>query len=298
MDKWKRIGKALLFPNRGITLLLLIASVFMLWYAFGFENPNEFLTYTGYALSAYTLTVVVIKMPPIIKNIKEGLYNNKYSGRYLTDAQLRANVSLYAGFGFNVVYAILKFLAGIYFRSVWIGAVAVYYIILSLIRFGLLKRQWSGKKYSEEEQRVYDLKSYRFCGCLIFLLNIAVSGLVVQMVWQNKSYSYPGFLIYAFAAYAFYCLLMAIKNMAKYRKMEQPILSATKKLFFACALISILVMQTAMLTQFGDGQEKFARLMNSLTGGSVCFLIFGMAVWMVRRANRELQRLRTMEGEL
>lgn len=189
-----------------------------------------------------------------------------------------------------MIYAVLKFLAGIYFRSVWIGAIAVYYIILCLIRFGLLKRQRSVKKYSEEEQRRYGLKSYRFCGCLIFLLNVAVCALVVQMVWQNKSYSYPGFLIYAFAAYAFYCLIMAIRNMAKYKKLEQPILSAAKMLSFACALISILAMQTAMLTQFGNGQENFARLMNSLTGGSVCLLIFGMGIWMVRRANRELQK--------
>ena len=297
MDRWKKVGKALLFPGWGITVLLIIVSALLLWYAFGYEKPNPIITYAGYAISAYTLTVFVIKMPPIIKKMNEGLHNNRYSGRYLTDAQLRANVSLYAGFGFNVIYAILKFLAGVYFRSVWIGAVAVYYIILSLIRFGLLKRQRAGKKYSEEEQKLYGLKSYRFCGGLIFLLNIAVSGLVVQMVWQNKSYSYPGFLIYAFAAYAFYCLIMAIRNMAKYRKMEQPILSAAKMLSFACALISILTMQTAMLTQFGNGQEDFARLMNSMTGGSVCLLIFGMAVWMVRRANREMRKLNNIEGE-
>ncbi|MBQ8596492.1 MAG: hypothetical protein IJ409_01760 [Lachnospiraceae bacterium] len=298
MDKCKKIGKALLFPGWGITILLVIASAFLLWYAFGYENPNPVITYAGYALSAYALTVVVAKMPPIVKKIRAGLYSNRYSGKYLSEPELRAKISLYAGLAINTVYAVLKFLAGIYFRSVWLGAIAVYYIILSLIRFGLVKRQRYSVKYEDPgEQREHELKSYRFCGFLMFLLNIAVTALVVQMIWQNKSYSYPGFLIYAFAAYAFYCLAMAIKNMIKYRKMEQPILSAAKMISFACALISILACQTAMLTQFGDGQENFARLMNSLTGGVVCFMIFAMAVWMIKKANDELKSNEENENE-
>lgn len=298
MDKWKRVGKALLFPNWGITWLLVVASVFLLGYAFGYEKPNPVITYVGYAISAYALTVAVAKMPSVIKKIRIGLYNNKYSGRYLSEPELRVEISLYAGLGINVIYAVLKFLAGIYFRSVWLGAVAVYYIILSLIRFGLVKRQRYSVKYEDfREQRIHGLKSYRLCGFLMFLLNIAVTALVVQMIWQNKSYSYPGFLIYAFAAYAFYCLGMAVKNMIKYRKMEQPILSAAKMISFACALISILACQTAMLTQFGDGQEDFARLMNSLTGGVVCLAIFAMAVWMIKRANDELKNNEENENE-
>ena len=292
MEKWKKFGKKLLFPKWSLILGLLILSVVMLWYAFGYERPNPIITYLGYAISAYTLTVFVIKMPPVFRKVRADLYTNKYSGRYLSDTYLRANISLYAGFGFNLIYAVLKLMAGIYYKSVWIGAIAVYYMILSLMRFGLIKRQRAIRKYPEEKQRVYGLRGYCLCGYLVFVLNIAVTGLVVQLIWQNKSYSYPGFLIYAFAAYAFYCLITAVRNMARYRKLEDPILSAAKMLSFACALISILAMQTAMLTQFGEGQDNFARLMNSLTGGSVCLLLFGMAIWMVRRANRELKEMR------
>ena len=80
-------------------------------------------------------------------------------------------------------------------------------------------------------------------------------------------------------------------NMAKHRKLETPVLAAAKMLSFACALMSILATQTAMLTQFGDGNTKFARLMNAATGSVVCFLIFGLAVWMVRRANKEIKKM-------
>lgn len=299
-SKWKHFWgktwdacKKFLFINNILAVLLTLLSTALLLYAFLYQNANPIVSYISYFISAYTLTVVVIKMPPLCKKIKRGLYGNKYSGMYLSDSQLRARISLYTGCGISIFYACFKLGMGIYLSSVWLGAVAIYYIILSLMRFALLRKYRQSKWYeTEEELRLFGLKSFRFCGTLMFLLNIAVSGLVVQMIWQNKAYEYPGFLIYATAAYAFYCLTMAIINIIKYRRMEQPILSAAKMLSFACALISILAMQTAMLTQFGDGQENFARLMNSLTGGAVCLCIFVMAVWMVRKANREIVSLK------
>ena len=260
-------------------------------YAFGVSNPNPVITYFSYALSAYTLTVVVVKCPKIFKRIKKGLYANRYSSRYLTEPELRANISLHMGFAFNVLYAIFKLGMGIYFASVWLGAVAVYYIILSVMRFGLLRRQKRMGKYENNEQQVFGLRSYRFVGILMFGLNIAVSGMVVQMIWKNQSYEYPGFLIYAMAAYAFYCMAIAIKNMIKYRKLEKPILSAAKMLSASCAMISILALQTALLTQFGEGQQDFIQLMNMLTGTAVCLGIFVMAMWMVRKANIELRKM-------
>lgn len=281
-----------------LTLLLVIASAALLIYAFAIPGANPVISYAGYFVSAYTLAVVCVGMPRIIREMKKGLYANKYSNKILTDKKLRTEFFLYLGCGISIVYAVLKFSAGVYYRSVWIGAVAVYYIIVSLMRFGLIKRYRTNLQTEDErEQRLFGLKSYRFCGVLMFLLNSAVSGLVVQLIWKGESYRYPGFLIYAFAAYSFYCIGIAVRNMAKHRKLETPILAAAKMLSFACALMSILATQTAMLTQFGDGQEAFAKIMNAITGSVVCLLIFGLAVWMVCRANKEMKIMEARSHE-
>ncbi|MBO5177964.1 MAG: hypothetical protein J6K04_08130 [Lachnospiraceae bacterium] len=273
-------------------LLLVIVSAALLLYAFAWPDANPVIAYAGYFISAYTLAVVCFRMPKIIKGMKKVLYSHAYSEKFLTDKKLRTEFFLYFGCGFSIVYAIFKFTAGMYYRSVWIGAVAVYYIIVSLMRFGLIKRYRYNLQYEDErEQRLFGLKSYRFCGILMFVLNVAVTGLVIQLIWHGETYQYPGFLIYAFAAYSFYCIGMAVRNMAKHRKLDTPILAAAKMLSFACALMSILATQTAMLTQFGDGQEMFARIMNAVTGSVVCLLIFGLALWMVRRANKEMRKM-------
>ena len=171
--------------------------------------------------------------------------------------------------------------------------IGIYYMVISLMRFSLLRGEYLGAKVGNEtEHRMYGLKCYRFCGWYMFLLNIAVSGLVVQLLYKNETYSYPGILIFAFATYAFYSFIMAVVNVVRYRKLVNPIFSAAKMLSLASAMVSMLALQTAMLTEFsGIEQEIFARNMNFVTGSAVCLLIFGMAVWMIYRANREMKKL-------
>ena len=297
MEKWKKIGLQLLFPHWLLVILLVFISTVALIHIFLNGLTMSIIGYISYVVSFYALVIVVARIPRIIKYFKSGLYANKYSNRYLTDAELRNKISMYRGFAINAVYSILKLSASIYYKSIWLGGIAIYYIVVSVMRLWLLYRAQFGRKLDDsKEQRRKDIKSYRLCGYMTFLLNIAVSGLVVQLIWRNETYSYPGFMIYAMAAYVFYRVIVAVIDMAKYRKMNAPVLSAAKMLSFACALMSLLALQTAMLTEFGTGEMMFNQIMNSLTGTVVCLLIFMMAIWMIKRANKELRLLEENHG--
>ncbi len=291
-EKRKEWWKKLIFPHIVVKILLVIVTVPLLVYSLGYKNANPIIAYFSYGFSAYTLVVVCLKLPSTIKNVKEWLYAHKYSNRYLTDSKLRAEISLYSGTAVNLLYATFYFGMGVYYSSTWIRAIAVYYIVLSVIRVGLVKKD--RKKLNIDDtvmRRVYELKSCRICGKLMFLLNFVVAGIVGHMLWKNEHYNYPGLLIYAQAAYAFFCLTKAIIHLFKYKKMEQPILSAAKIVSMSTALVSILALQTAMLTQFGEGQANFIRLMNALTGTAVCIAEFAMAVWLVHKSRKELELL-------
>lgn len=291
-EKRKEWWKKLIFPHIVVKILLVIVTVPLLVYSLGYKNANPIIAYFSYGFSAYTLVVVCLKLPSTIKTVKEWLYAHKYSNRYLTDSKLRAEISLYSGTAVNLLYATFYFGMGVYYSSTWIRAIAVYYIVLSVIRVGLVKKD--RKKLNidgMDMRRVYELKSCRTCGKLMFLLNFVVAGIVGHMLWKNEHYNYPGLLIYAQAAYAFFCLTKAIIHLFKYKKMEQPILSAAKIVSMSTALVSILALQTAMLTQFGEGQANFIRLMNALTGTAVCIAEFAMAVWLVHKSRKELELL-------
>jgi divalent metal cation (Fe/Co/Zn/Cd) transporter len=230
--------------------------------------------YISYALSAYALTVLVIGIPGIVARTKAFIYGNKYGNRYMTDIPFRVIISLYFSLAINVLYAAVRLIAGIYYGSFWFGAEAIFYIVLSLVRFTLL-----GYARTDDDNQRLQHKKYRFCGYLLFALNVALTGVVYQMINHGMGYHYPGLLIYAAAAFAFCCLTLSIIHMVKYRKLNNPILSASKIINLAKALVALFALQTAMFASFG-GDMDYERIMNSFVGGGVCLAIFGMAVFL------------------
>ena len=124
------------------------------------------------------------------------------------------------------------------------------------------------------------------------VLNLALTGMVILVVTKNHTYHYPGTMIYAMGAYAFYSMITAVVNVVKFRKHNSPALSAAKAVNLASALVSMLALETAMLSQFGSADSPvFRRAMTSATGGFVCLAVLGMAVYMLVRSTRKLKEL-------
>lgn len=214
-----------------------------------------------------------------------------FIARYLKDKNFRVRLSLYAGTCINLASSIFHLLACLFYSSIWFGAVAVYYIILTIIRFLLIRSvRFVSIMEIKDDKYIHEIRRYRDTGILLFGLNLAMISVIVQIIWQNKGYHYPGLVIYASAVYAFYSLTLAIINMVKYRKMDEPVFSAAKMLSFSAALMSILTLQTAMISRFGE-DDSFRQIMNVTTGTIVSALVFLMAAYMIVRANQAWSRL-------
>lgn len=137
----------------------------------------------------------------------------------------------------------------------------------------------------------YELKIYRAVGVIMFVVNIAMSVMAVQMIWQNSGTVHSEIMTITIATFTFYYLTTAIINLQKYRKTEQPIYSAAKMLNFACALMSIFTLQSSMISVFGN-DDIFRKNMNIATGCAVFILVFGLAIYMIRRANQLLNKIK------
>lgn len=283
MNKFKKILVKALYPGCVLTMFIIVCGFGILLYSFITQQNNSLLAYVAYGLSTYALIVLIANSISVIHKIRQYLKNNPYTRRYLSEQEYRARIALYKGLIINFAYIILKAAMGIYYHSVWFGAVAVYYIVLSAIRFFIIHND---RKSLTTEQA---LCCYRSTGISMLFLNIAMAGMIIQMVWHDKGYSYPGFIIYASAAYTFYVVITAIINAVKFHK-HSPVLAATKMLNFVAALMSLLSLQTAMLTQF-DNDSGIRLTMNMLTGTAVALLTIGIAIFMVIRGNSALKKL-------
>ena len=265
------------------------------------ERGESVIGYISYVLSAYALTSIIVSFPKMkadtkefiktnkhINRVKRYVYENKYGNLLVTDVSLRVKITLYASLGINLIYSGLKLFSAFYYSSFWFGAEAVFYIVLSGIRFILLRNL---RKNKGDEKR--ELLTYRFCGYLLFAMNAALTGIVYQTIHHGMGYEYPGLIIYAAAIFAFFCFTDAIIDIVKFRKYKSPILSAVKVIKLAAALVSMFSLQIAMFASFNEDNVILERIMNSVTGGLICCAIFAMAVLMVVQSFNRLKNIQS-----
>lgn len=291
MEQTKKALRKILFPGKAVMIYLVIISAVLLICIFAFDFKDNVFAYLSYVLSAYTMIIIC---RAAYKQIKKGIVTveikNEHIKRYLNDLSFRTCVSLYASLTINVVYAIVRFFFGIFYLSFWFGSIAVYYFCLAVMRFMLLRyahRNAFGK------DQISEYKQYRICGVVLMVLNLALTGMVILVVVKNYSYSYPGTMIYAIGAYTFYNIITAIINVVKFRRQNSPALSSAKIINLASALVSMLALETAMLSQFGSSESPlFRQAMISATGGFVCLIVLSTAVYMIIRATKNLKRLK------
>ncbi len=297
MERFKRILYRLLFPGTAVVLLSIPVLIGSMVYVFGFGHDSEWIAYPLYIISAYALVILCAQVVQLLRSgIRARLYQNRYIRRYLTDIPFKVRVSLYLSLGVNLLYAAMNLGSGIYYRSVWSGTLAAYYVFLSVMRFLLLRyvsRQGVGRHRAAEWRRC------RLCGAILLPMNMALAGVVVLVLQDNEGFEYAGMLIYIMALYAFCATITAVVNVFKYRKYDSPVLSAAKVVNLAAALVSMLALETAMLTQFDSGEnpENFRQVMIGTTGAAVCAIVVGMAVYMIAHATRQLRRIKNNNSE-
>ena len=291
IDILKKICKLPPIP----TILISIPSFVLVIYVLANNMENTVISYVAYTLSAYAMVIVITGMAGIVRLIRQGIENHSFVRKalsiplfekYLKEVTFRTETSLYQGLFINLLYVALKFGSGIYYNSIWFISLAVYYLLLAVMRFSLLHYVRSRKRNKSSEW-----KRYRFCGIVLLVMNQALTAIVVIVVRQNKGFEYAGFLIYAMALYAFYAVITSVINVVKFRKYGSPIMSAAKAINLTAALVSMLSLETAMLAQFGGDDVTFRLIMTSATGAGVCVIVLGMAVYMITKSTKALKSI-------
>lgn len=291
MKDWKSVCKKLLFPPLWLLIILAVISVVALVMVFVMGWELHPCAYFIYVVSFYTLVTICIVcwkvLPGYYRNVKEKIYDNKYANRYLTDIEFKTRISLYRSFIINMIYVAVNAVSGIVFRTYWFGIFAVYYAIMAIMRFLLVR--YIGKNHIGES-RLGELKRSRICAFILLTVNLALSAAVLMMVYFNRGFSYQGFLIYVMALYTFYITTTAIVDMVKYRKYNSPVVSISKIIKLASSLFSMLFLETAMFSQFGaDTSLKMQKIMIMATGGVISVVVVTMAVYMIVRSTKEIR---------
>ena len=267
-----------------LVLLLSIACAGGLIWVFVHSRTEWIPAYFLYALSAYSLAALCVKLPGAIRAGRHWLSRHPRLAAFWENKELQFLLGLYREQVINFAYGSFKIASGVILGSAWIGCDGIYNMTQSLIQLFQILRRKQARTLAQQWE------SYRFCGVLILLMHLTLIGIVFQMVNWNRAEEHGEVMVITTALFAFYKVISSFISIAKDRKHRHPVDSSIRMLNLAQAFFAIFSLQASMFHTFGTG-EGWEHLMNILTGCAVCLLVVSIGIYMIRRSNREIKKL-------
>lgn len=175
---------------------------------------------------------------------------------------------------FNMVYSAYHIIFGITTHSWWLFTIGIYYTILSIVRFVVLRHK--GKKHFV----------IRFTGIMLMVLSLSLIGTVILAFVKERGTEFPLIVMLAIAVYAFTKITLATIKWIKARKSKSVKLITLRNISFADAFVSIFSLQRSMLVSFEGMSEIEIRIMNVATGSAVCIIVFLLGLNLVQQKRR------------
>lgn len=292
-NKLPRWLGVILFPPAPLIIILVIVSTAVLSLSLSYLDAASGLAIASYVIAFYTLSVVCLRLPPLIGWLWRVKEDNRFLRAYFTSPRLRVKTSLYFSLIFNGAYTLFQFFLGLKHASVWYYTLAAYYLILTVARFLLLGHT---RAYAPGERLLSELKKYRATGILLIIMNVALSGVVTLTVLSYKVTEHHEITVIAMAAYTFTALTLAIISIVKFRKYGSPVFMAVKAIALITATVSLLSLESSMLTTFGGEDPLFNRIMLAATGAAVMLGTIFISVYITVTASRRIRSIKGGDG--
>ncbi len=255
------------------------------------------LSYVVYALAAcslaYTVYTVVRFLPRIKGGVQAKLKSRAFTKKLTENYSFRTLVFAGCSFLINLGFVLFNTVFAILTGNAWYGCLAGYYFLLSLLRGGVF---WAGRRakiYGEKEgdYRLRQLKNYGWCGVALFVLDMAMAVAVTFMVRDQKPTKYTEIMAIVFAVYSCYKITLAIWNIFKAKKTQDPQIQSFRNIGLVDAAISLLSLQVSLISTFSSEGGNML-LLNAITGAFVCLLTMGVGILMIVQASKKIKEER------
>ena len=175
-----------------------------------------------------------------------------------------------ASLSFNIAFATYHIVMGLLTSSWWLLTLGSYYLVLSIVRFVVLR--------SKSKERFIA----KFTGWMLIILSIPLAGTVILSVVRDRGHELHMIVIIAMAAYAFTKITLATIKLIKARRSTSATLITLRNISFADAFVSIFALQRSMLVSFEGMTEVEIVIMNATLGSAVCVIVFLLGMNLLR----------------
>ena len=162
----------------------------------------------------------------------------------------------------NIAFSIYHLVLGIVSYSWWLLTLGFYYVILSIVRFTVLRTKKADRFIA------------KFTGWMLIALTAPLIGTVVLSIMRDRGHKLHMIIMIAMAAYAFTNITLAAIRFIKSRQSTSATLIALRNISLANAFVSIFALQRSMLVTFEGMSATEIVIMNAVLGSVVCVVVF------------------------
>lgn len=262
-----------------------------------------YIAYIFYALAAitlgYTVYTIVIFAPIAKQKIIALMKKNEFTGKMYAQYGYRTIIFAIGSFTLSVANAVINGSIGIINFSVWYFALGIYYLLLAVMRGGVLVYYRKKKRYTQTESpREMCMRAagkYTMCGMGLILLPIALTGVIIETIVSDRAFVRSGMMIYVSAVYTVWKITMGIYNFFKARRGDELTVRAIRNVNLADAYVSVLALQTAMFHEFSP-EESFG-LANTFTASAAGILTGALGIYMIVKGIQRKRILKNMTDD-
>ena len=171
----------------------------------------------------------------------------------------------------NLFYFVFKIIVGIVFKNPLLIAVALYNLLIGLVKANCSRGLWKNK------DDLKDCKTYIRGGAILFFSSIFYIIYTANQVGNPYNIQYNIFIAIAIAAFATYSITVSIIGLFR-TKGKTMLIKEYKFTNFATALTNLVLTQMALLSLMNVERMHFY---NSLLGVIVGIVILGFALYLI-----------------
>ena len=191
-------------------------------------------------------------------------------GRWRQDYAFRTMVSAGASFAMTTLFALYNGFLGLRLQSLWHGSICVFYLLLMLIRGGILLTEWSSRGKPREEAEKRRGRAFAVSGALLLLLDLALLCPIALMAQFRKPVNMGLIPAIATAAYTTWKVTMASVHICRQKRRRHGNLLVTqlRTIHFVDALVSVLTLQNTLIMVNGGGGENMG-VLSAISSGVI-----------------------------
>ncbi len=218
--------------------------------------------------------------------------STKIDARLIDDRRYRTIVKTVFGLIFNMLFAFYSGIVGVLSSSLILIVSAVYYLLLSVMRFSVVIPAVKGRRRDDRQ-----LSSA--IGSMLIILSIVFHVMVFFDIRDNTATVYGTITMLTITTFTFTKVTFAVITAVKHRKDKTQLYRTVNAIRYSEIAVSFLTMQRSMLVSFGDGDDVSSVILNACTGAAVCIFIFvlGITILKTRKRNYNNGKIKNRRGE-